>query len=1293
MRGHEVAREERSGAERTPPPNPHLLFLATWRWLLPHSQAPYRCRAENGVLHASQVAKKRRWGVRGAEFTPPPGSWLRPAFALIALLAAAPALAQEGAVGALLQQGRYWQEQNRPDLALRSFERALAVDAANPDALAGAIAAQAALGNRGAAEALMARLRQAAPQDPRTARAAEALRGAGADREGIAEARRLAQAGRNAEAVARYREAFGGGAPPESLAAEYHLTLAGTDAGYAEGRDGLAALARANPANQRAQLAYAQALTWREGSRAEGIDRLRLLARDPQLAQQATAAWRQALQWQGATPQAIPALEAFLAARPGDPAIAQLLEQARDPRQAQADAAGQLRQQGFSQLEANRLRDAARQFEDALRANPDDADALGGLGLVRLREGRAAEARDLLERAIAAAPARADQWRRALDGAAYTVETADARAAFRRGDLDAAEALLRRAVAREAADRSDAEALLGDIALRRGDAAGAEQRYRAALARRPGYQPALEGLATALRRQNRLAEAEAVARLLPRGPATPGTGGRAAQLRADAARNTDPATRAALLGAALAEAPNDPWIRLDLARALRAQGRTREARAIVEEPLTRGGGAEAVFAAALFAEEDNRLADAGALIERIPPRLRSPDMARLAARTRLAAEVARAADLARAGSFEARQSLLSLAARQDPTGATAAAVVRGFARNRDPRGAEEAARVALAVDRTPSPEARLALAGALLEAGLETQAAALARGLETEPRLTADARRQAASLETGIAVRSADRLNERGEQAEAFDRLQPVLARDPSDMAANLALARLYQGAHQPREAQRIAEAMLARNPGSAEARAAAIDAATAARDWRRAEELVAEARIAAPNDARALLAEARLARAAGDSRRALAVLEQAADLQRVQTYATAMPGFAPSIVDNPFRRGATTPAPPPGDPLAAEIARELAIVQDEAGSRLMASPSLRARSGTSGLDRLSEISAPLEASVAPGGIGGRLSARITPVFLSSGDLSNTPSTLRQFGSNPLAGASGGLAPRSTDASGVAAAIAYRRDWLSLDIGSSPVGFRSTTVLGGIEIAPLIGDSVRLRLTGERRMITDSLLSWAGQRDPLTGTQWGAVSRTGGRGQVEVTAGPATFYAGGGYATLRGENTADNDRVEAGAGVSYAILRNPDEELTTGADLVYFAYDKNLRFFTLGHGGYFSPQSYTALNLPLDYRGRSGNLSYRVGGSIGYAMWREDSAPVFPNDAGLQAQLVAAAARDPTLRTTYAGQSQSGVVGSLRGDVEYALSPELRLGAALRYDRTADWNEARGMLFLRYRLP
>ena len=176
-----------------------------------------------------------------------------------------------------------------------------------------------------------------------------------------------------------------------------------------------------------------------------------------------------------------------------------------------------------------------------------------------------------------------------------------------------------------------------------------------------------------------------------------------------------------------------------------------------------------------------------------------------------------------------------------------------------------------------------------------------------------------------------------------------------------------------------------------------------------------------------------------------------------------------------------------------------------------------------------------------------------------------------------------------------------------------------------------------------------------------------------------------------GYSQVEGKGVADNNRIEAGAGMSYAFFRRPDEELTSGLDLVYLSYDKNLRFFTLGQGGYFSPQNYVAANIPIDYRARVGNLSYHLGGQIGLAHFKEDRTPLFPNDPALQARAEARAAADSTQSAYYSGQTQTSLVGGVRADAEYAITPQFKVGGLLRYDRAADWNEVRAMLFARYR--
>lgn len=1239
--------------------------------------------------------------------------------AVFGMALAMPAMAQQDTRGiqALLDQANYWRLQNRPELVVRTLERVLAVDPSNADALAGAAQAQAQIGNRSAAEGYLARLRQAAPQDPRVSETDINVRAATVDQGALAEARRLGQAGRTAESIARYRELFRGNQPPDNYAVEFYQTLAGTEGGYTEARDGLARLARRFPTDQRLGLAYAQVLTFRDETRSQGIDRLRELAQNPEVANTAVAAWRQAVLWQGANRASVPQLEAFLQRFPNDTVVAQRLEESRSAQAGGPDPASEGRIRAFESLSAGRLPDATRGFEAAIQANPNDADALGGLGVVRLRQGRFADARQLLERAIAANPESRAQWEDALNGASYAAELASARAALARGDLATAETNLRRAINRNTPDRADAEALLGDLALRRGDLAGAEQRYRAALARRPNLGAAASGLFEVLNQQGRFAEAEQLRARMGSafGGGSPETQ-RAYALRAEAARASDPGQAAALLTQAVQTDPSNPWARLDLARIYARFGRAAEGRQIAEGPVLSGGGSpDQLHAAALYANDDGRPEDALRYLSGIPVRLRSPDMNRLLQSARTEQEARQGTALYRAGRRgEARAALTAIAARPDPTGSSAASAIRAMGRANDRVGAAEAGRAYIAANPSAGAQARLAVAGALLSAGAAAEAAALSRSLEVAPNLSAEDRRQAAALSTGLAIQTSDQLNLRGDQAAAFDVLAPALQRDPGSVPANLALARLYQGAGQPQQARQITEGILQRDPRNIDARVGSIEAAIAARDFARAEALLVEARALNPGDPRVALTEARIARASGNSSRALRALELAAEQRRAQGIVADVPTAEPAAggFDNPFRRlsraGALGGASMgQSDPLSNEIARELSQVREETALRIQGGIGFRSRSGSAGFDRLDEYSAPIDTSFSVPGAGGRATLSVTPVSISSGQLDSTSiDSLRRYGSNALSqdlrqqiGASTQIsaatrdryAPRDTNASGAGLGLAYSRGSFNVDIGSSPVGFRRQNILGGIEIAPAITDNFRVRLIAEQRAVTDSLLSWSGVRDPNSGTTWGGVVRSGGRLQLEYVTGPVGVYLMGGYSAFTGSNVARNHRYEAGAGVQYTVWRLPNEELTTGVDAVFFAYDNNQRLFTLGNGGYFSPQSYFAVNIPVDWRARSGNFAWRLGGTVGYQSFREDSAKYFPRDAGLQTQLEQTLTSDTTLRAIQAGRSESGIIGGVRADIEYSVSSSLRLGALLRYERTANWEEARGLLYARYR--
>ena len=169
-------------------------------------------------------------------------------------------------------------------------------------------------------------------------------------------------------------------------------------------------------------------------------------------------------------------------------------------------------------------------YREALAAAPDDATALGGLGVLLVQTGRSQDAITPLERAVEKAPA--DAQGQVNLGSAYagTGRLPEAIAAFRRaltlapdhrhGWRNLAMALLRSdrfdeaAVAIErllklAPDQAEPHRLAAELAMRRQKPADAARIYRQLLDREPGNARDLAGLAGALAAQGDVATAVA----------------------------------------------------------------------------------------------------------------------------------------------------------------------------------------------------------------------------------------------------------------------------------------------------------------------------------------------------------------------------------------------------------------------------------------------------------------------------------------------------------------------------------------------------------------------------------------------------------------------------------------------------------------------------------------------------------------------------------------------------------------------------------------------------------------
>lgn len=513
---------------------------------------------------------------------------------------------------------------------------------------------------------------------------------------------------------------------------------------------------------------------------------------------QADSGLRQALLWLGPQAGDEQYYDTWMQRHPQDSEVQNYFRERRS---------GQARGQGYANLNSGNTAAAKQQFEEVLQTNPQDADALAGMGYIAQRSGDYQAASQYLSRAAdLGGDASATRRQQAADALFYG-QLAQAQQAYKQGNISQALALSAPLAQQSGAQGASAKLFRADVLRHNKDLPQAEQTLRSLLNDDPQNAAARENLYYVLREQNKSAEAQAMLQTLPQSlrqklqpRVVAGMPGDALRRQAQAqVSGGNPAGAIATLREGVARYPDDPWLRLDLARLLQKSGNGSEASSLMSAAYRPGASNSALYAAALFASENGAWQQAQTLLARIPGGSQTSDMRDLRQRVNYNLQLVTAENyLAQGNTIAASNTLRAMASTPPKAPADAGKLARLLAESGDLTTAVSLVRNNISSGVSGNAGDYADQIAVLNQAGLTGEA----QNLISNPQLQASsAPTQLASIRNGYVINEADRLREQDNYAAAYDKLIRAMQSDPQNTDLMFAMARLYQSGKMNKEA------------------------------------------------------------------------------------------------------------------------------------------------------------------------------------------------------------------------------------------------------------------------------------------------------------------------------------------------------------------------------------------------------------------------------------------------------------------------------------------------------------
>lgn len=219
------------------------------------------------------------------------------------------------------------------------------------------------------------------------------------------------------------------------------------------------------------------------------------------------------------------------------------------------------------------------------------------------------------------------------------------------------------------------------------------------------------------------------------------------------------------------------------------------------------------------------------------------------------------------------------------------------------------------------------------------------------------------------------------------------------------------------------------------------------------------------------------------------------------------------------------------------------------------------------------------------------------------------------------------------------------------------------------------GKEQRWRLSAYRQAVKDSVISYVGIRDPITGARFGGVLAAGIQGEWRTALGERWSASLSARAEkLGGKQVANNRRDYWETGIGYDLRPPGFDHAVLSLNYSEDRFEKNLGQETIGHGHYFSPQKYTRRGPALDFMTEE-RRPFMVKGRLSFGHIHKHEAHTWQNPIAENGELVA-------------GANDKGSAREYEIGASWLVAPSIQLGGWATYRRSPEYRDSAFMLFV-----